>query len=105
MQFGCFAFDEIIHVSDHPVEPSFGRVVFTLTFAFLSELIVFAWYSHAVPMTMSPLAKPSISSWAAAQYFPINPFWALSRSTAAASCVGSSEYGLVMFRSGLVFMR
>ena len=25
MQFGCFACEEIIHVSDQPVAPSFGR--------------------------------------------------------------------------------
>ena len=29
MQFGCLALDESIHVSDHPVAPSLGRIAST----------------------------------------------------------------------------
>ncbi len=41
MQFGCFAFDEIIQVSDHPVAPSFGSV--TVSTVTLSAASRFAW--------------------------------------------------------------
>src|SRR5690349_18884680 len=102
MQFGCLAFDEIIHVSDQPVAPSFGLTASTLP---PPALIVLTWYCHAVPIAMSPLANPSISSWAVPQYLLTSVFWTLSRSFAAASWVSSRAYGLVIPSSGLVFIR
>src|SRR6186997_123605 len=103
MQFGCLALDEIIQVSDQPVAPSFGSTASTCLPP--AALIVLTWYCQAVPTDMSPLAKPSISSWAVPQYLPTSVFCCLSSSTAAASWVSSSEYGLVILRSGFVFMR
>src|SRR5712671_1976543 len=103
MQFGCLALDEIIQVSDQPVAPSLGVTLATCLPP--AALIVFCWYSQAEPMAMSPLAKPSISSWAVPQYLPTSVFWTFRRATAAASWSLSSEYGFVIFRSGLVFMR
>src|SRR6478736_6345098 len=103
MQFGWAALDEIIQVSDHPVAPSLG--VTLATFLPVPALMVFCWYSQAVPIAMSPLANPSISSWAVPQYLPISVFWTLSSATAAASWSLSSAYGLVIFRSGWVFIR
>jgi hypothetical protein len=64
MQLGFFAFDEIIQVSDQPVEPSFGRMALTGTFAAWRTP---AWYCQVVPTTMSPLVNASISSWAVPQ--------------------------------------
>ena len=46
--------DEIIQVSDQPVEPSSGSVVSTGAF---SPAITFAWYCHVVPTTVLPLWK------------------------------------------------
>src|SRR5213593_420015 len=103
MQFGCAAFDEIIHVSDQPVAPSLGLV--NLTVFVPPALMTLAWYCQAVPIVMSPLVKPSISSWAVPQYLPISAFCWTSRSLAAASCAASSEYGFLIPRSGFVFMR
>ena len=54
MQFGCFALDEIIQVSDQPVEPSFGSVVSTFT---LSAASRFAITCHVVPTTVFPFAN------------------------------------------------
>ena len=56
-------------------------------------------------MTMSPFRNPSTSSVAVPQYLLMRPFWILSSATAAASWVWSSEYGLVILRSGWVFIR
>src|SRR4051812_5661917 len=103
MQFGRAALDEIIQGSDQPVAPSLGLT--TSTFFVPAALMVFAWYCQAVPMAMSPLAKPSISSCAVPQYLPMSDFWVLSKATAAASWPLSSAYGFVIFRSGLVFIR
>src|SRR2546422_5122274 len=100
MQFGCLAFDEIIHVSDQPVAPSLGLV--NLTFFVPELLMTFAWYCQAVPMAISPLVNPSISSWAVPQYLPIRPFCWTSRALAAASWVSSSAYGFLIPRSGFV---
>ena len=50
MQFGCWAFAEIIQVSDQPVAPSLGTVVATVTF--LSPLIVLAITCHEEPMSV-----------------------------------------------------
>ena len=52
MQLGWAAFDEIIQVSDHPVEPSLGRTVLTCTL--FSAPIVFAMTCQVVPMTEVP---------------------------------------------------
>src|SRR4029078_3355870 len=103
MQFGCLAFDEIIHVSDQPVAPSFGFV--TATCLPPAAVSVFAWYCQAVPIAMSPLVNPSISSWAVPQYLPIRLFCWMRRSFAAASWVASREYGFLIPSSGLVDMR
>src|SRR6266487_2837216 len=99
MQFGCFALDEIIQVSDQPVEPSFGRIAFTGT---LLASSVFAWYCQAVPTSVLPLVKDWISFVASVQYSPATPRCFLSRSTAALNWSSSSSYGFVMFRSGCV---
>src|SRR5258705_2501441 len=103
MQFGCLAFAEIIQVSDQPVAPSLGLVNWTV---FVPEaLMTLAWYCQAVPIVMSPLVKPSISSWAVPQYLPINAFCWTRRSLAAASCVASTAYGFVIPSSGFVFIK
>src|SRR4051812_1005422 len=57
-QFGCLAFDETIHVSDHPVEPSLGRIVLTGT---LSPSSRFAITCHVVPTSELPLANAACS--------------------------------------------
>src|SRR6478735_6234678 len=59
MQFGCLAFDEIIQVSDQPVEPSFGSTV--LTFNLPSASIVFAMTCHVVPTVDVPDSKACTS--------------------------------------------
>src|SRR4051794_15038062 len=59
MQFGCLALAAIIHVSDHPVEPSLGSVVPTL--ALPSASIRFAITCHVVPIVVSPLLKAACS--------------------------------------------
>ena len=53
MQFGCLASEEIIQVSDHPVEPSFGRIASTGG-DFLSAWTRFAMTCQVVPATVSP---------------------------------------------------
>src|SRR3954453_19639274 len=58
MQFGCLALAPIIHVSDQPVEPSFGSVVPTFT---LSASSRFAMTCHVVPTWLSPLANAACS--------------------------------------------
>ena len=58
MQFGCLAFEAIIHVSDHPVAPSFGRIVLTGT---LSASSRFAITCQVVPSTESPLVNAACS--------------------------------------------
>ena len=68
MQFGCLALDEIIQVSDHPVEPSLGSVVST---GALSPARTLAWYCHVVPTTLLPLSKAWISFAASDQYSPM----------------------------------
>src|SRR5262249_54019990 len=100
MQFGCLATDEIIQVSDQPVAPSFGLT--NLTCLPPAALIVFAWYCQAEPIAMSPLVKPSISSWAVPQYLPTRPFCWIRRSFAAASWVASRAYGFLIPSSGFV---
>src|SRR5437762_2239170 len=99
MQFGCFALDEIIHVSDQPVEPSFGRIAFTGTGGVLASS-VFAWYCHVVPRSVLPLVKDWISFVASVQYSPATLRCFLRRSTAALNWSSSSSYGFVIFRSG-----
>ena len=59
VQFGCFAFEEIIHVSDQPVEPSFGKTVLTGTPSASSR---FAITCHVVPISLSPFANALCSS-------------------------------------------
>src|SRR3954468_7005447 len=58
MQFGFLAFEEIIHVSDQPVAPSFGSAVLIGTSSASSR---FAITCHVVPMTESPLVKAACS--------------------------------------------
>src|ERR1700754_314627 len=58
MQFGCLAFELIIQVSDQPVAPSLGSVVWTLT---LSASSRFAITCHVVPSTEFPLENAAIS--------------------------------------------
>ena len=55
MQFGCLALDEIIQVSDQPVDPSFGTV--ESTFAFEPALTRLTLTCHWVPSTVSPLSS------------------------------------------------
>jgi hypothetical protein len=57
MQFGFFAFDEIIQVSDQPVEPSFGRTDATGTFSPSSTFVITC---HVVPTTLSPPVNAAI---------------------------------------------
>src|SRR6185312_127552 len=59
MQFGCAAFEATIHVSDHPVAPSFGSTV--LTWTLLSVPIRFAITCQVVPMTDVPDSKACTS--------------------------------------------
>ena len=98
MQLGFGAFEDIIHVSAHPVAPSSGM---TASIGFLSACSTLTWYGHAVPTARSPDAKPSISSEYAAQYRPTMDDCCLSSSTAASSCSVVSSYGSVIPRSGL----
>src|SRR5215210_5536379 len=58
MQFGLAAFDEIIHVSDQPVAPSFGSVVLIGTSSASSRLAITC---HVVPISESPLVKAACS--------------------------------------------
>src|SRR5216684_8099201 len=92
-QFGCFACADSIHVSAHPVAPSFGIRSLTGTFAAMS---VFIWYGHDAPITASPFLNRSISSDASAQYFLINGFCCFSRLIAAVNWAGFSSYGSLM---------
>src|SRR5436190_5333641 len=101
-QFGCFAFDDSIHVSAQPVAPSCGIVSFTGTFAAAS---VFVWYGHDAPITASPDLNRSISSDASPQYFLTSGFCCLSRLTAAWNCLSFSSYGSLMPRLGSFFDR
>src|SRR5437762_5606236 len=89
-QFGCLAFADSIHVSAHPVAPSFGIRSLTGT---PSASRVFVWYGHDAPMTASPFLNRSISSEARAQYFLISGFCCLRSLTAASSCAFVSSYG------------
>src|SRR5437016_5725449 len=56
MQLGCAAWDAIIHVSDHPVDPSLGTIAFTGV-GFLSPRSRLVMTCHVVPTTVSPLAN------------------------------------------------
>src|SRR3954471_22761469 len=58
MQFGCFAFEEIIHVSDQPVAPSFGSAVLIGT---LSASSRFAITCQVVPIVELPFANAACS--------------------------------------------
>src|SRR6266550_4128356 len=75
-QFGCFACADSIHVSAHPVAPSFGIRSATGAFAALS---VFVWYGHDAPITASPF---------------------LSRLTAALNWAEFSSYGSLIPSEG-----
>ena len=55
MQFGCLALAATIHVSDQPVDPSFGTVDSTL--AFVPALTRLTLICHSVPRTVSPLSS------------------------------------------------
>src|SRR5215204_6727731 len=58
MQLGFFAFEEIIHVSDQPVAPSFGSVVLIGTLSASSRLAITC---QVVPMIELPFAKAACS--------------------------------------------
>src|ERR1044072_9176545 len=58
MQFGFLSFEEIFHVSDQPVAPSFGRIVLIGP---LSASSRFAITCHVVPSTESPPANAACS--------------------------------------------
>src|SRR5512138_2111102 len=101
-QFGCFAFDDSIHVSAQPVTPSFGITEETGT---LSALSVLTWYGHDAPMVEPPFLNRSIWSDASAQYFLTSGRWDLSSVTVASSCAFVSSYGSLIPSDGLVFER
>src|SRR3954463_421323 len=90
MQFGCLALDEIIHVSDQPVEPSLGRIAATGG-DFLSAWIRVGITCQVVPTTESPAVKADCSFVESGQDSPIEPRCCLSRSTAALNCLSSSS--------------
>src|SRR5215210_9086776 len=104
MQFGFLALDEIIQVSDQPVEPSFGSVAFTGTGCF-APVSWFAWYCHVVPTTVFLLVNDWSSFAASDQYSPMFAFCCFSRSTAALNWSSSSSYGSSISRSGGVAFR
>src|SRR6266567_7298783 len=79
-QLGCFAFDEIIHVSAQPVAPSFG--IRSLTGAFAAWRVM-VWNGHDAPTVAPPFLKRSTSSPADAQYFLTSGCCFLSRSIVA----------------------
>src|SRR5882762_949278 len=94
MQFGCWACEDIIHVSAQPVTPSDGYTDLTGT---LASAAMYAWFTgHAVPMAMAPVLKPSTSSEYAAQYFEMSPCCFCRSATAASSWGCVSSYGSVM---------
>src|ERR1700686_4891663 len=95
MQLGCWACEEIIQVSAHPVAPSEGTTEATGLFSLFRKL---TWYGQAVPITMSPLLNGSVSSVVADQYFLIRGACTLSSAMAASSCVVVSSYTSVMPR-------
>ena len=57
MQFGFLAFEEIIQVSDQPVEPSFGSIASTGTFSASSTFTITC---QVVPTTLSPPVNAAI---------------------------------------------
>ena len=57
MQFGFLASDEIIQVSDQPVEPSFGSTAAIGTFSASSTFVITC---QVVPTTLSPPVKAAI---------------------------------------------
>jgi hypothetical protein len=58
MQLGFLAFDAIIHVSDHAVEPSFGSTASTVALSALARLMITC---QVVPSTVVPC---SMAAWA-----------------------------------------
>ena len=103
MQFGCFALDEIIHVSDQPVAPSFGSMVSTGTF---SPTSTFAWYLPRRPDDrVAGLEGGDAPSSQSDQYSPMISRCCFSRSIAAWNWSSSSAYGFLIPRSGFVFIR
>src|SRR6478735_1915318 len=99
-QFGCWACEESIHVSAHPVAPSDGIMSFT---GALAPWSVIVWYGQDAPITASPFLNRSISSEASAQYFFTSGRCCLRRATAASSCGFVSSYGSVIPSDGCVF--
>src|SRR5437867_13264142 len=59
MQLGCLAWEDIIHVSAHPVTPSLGTTSPTGTLP--SASMIDRLMDQAVPATMSSFSKPSVS--------------------------------------------
>src|SRR5205085_12139551 len=98
MQIGCCACEDIIHVSAQPVTPSEGVVDATGTFP--SETSRFWLTGHAVPMSMSPDSKPSISSEYRAHGLLTMPACCFKRFTAASNWSCESSYGSVILRAG-----
>src|SRR3954454_7844221 len=101
-QFGCFALEEIIHVSAQPVAPSFG--IRSLTGAFAAWRVI-VWEGQDAPTVAPPFLNRSTSSPAEAQYFFTSGRCFLSRSTAALNCDELSSYGSLIPRPGFVFER
>src|SRR5436309_9079333 len=100
MQFGCFAFELIIHVSDQPVAPSVGTKPWLAGLIATETFLPFSakyWYCHVVPTQSSPLAYAWICLAASPQYSPTFGRCCLSSPTAASNCLESSSYGLVIF--------
>src|SRR6266508_1134934 len=94
MQLGCWAFEDIIHVSAQPVTPSEGITDSTGTFS------TYCWFTgHAVPMTMSPDSKPSISSVYTAQYLLTLPAYSEPGSNTTSQLDG------VWVTSSVLYMR
>ena len=60
---------------------------------------------HAVPTTIEPSTKPSISSVYSAHGRTTFPACVFSNSTAASNCSRESSYGSVIPRSGLCAIR
>src|SRR6187455_2368384 len=101
-QLGCFAFDDSIHVSSHPVAPFFGMISRTGTFASLSRPVV---YGHAAPIVASPFLNRLTSSEARPQYFLTSGRCFFSSAIVASNCGFVSSYGSSIPSAGRVRIR
>src|SRR5947209_1951992 len=108
MQFGCLAFELIIHVSDQPVAPSVGTKPWLAGLIATTTCLLFSWkywYCQVVPTQSSPLAYDWICLVALPQYSPTYGRCWVSNCTAALNCLLSSSYGLVIFSDGSCDLR